>query len=622
MTTDTQSAAIGRRIVVAAGAWASVGAVFGLFVAYLTVITNESLIGSGASLRFALFVSVTYAGICLLLGGIVASGGALNQRRRRSRTLNPADASPPIAPWFTAHLIAALAALLVVTVGGMLARKPHLRRYPASATATTAMAGFAAAAAVASRATKRLRVRRCWSSVLALFAIAVTLVLVLLSLDRPPMRPDRVALPRRSASAARLMLLGLDGADWRRIRPLVARGRLPTFATLMRDGVTAPLHTMRPTNSPILWSTIITGTTASQHGVYDFNETPLPGLPCGVQRLHVARFLPLLGGMRALMRGLHDAGVLALFPVTSCHRRAKALWNILSDQGERVAVINWWATWPSESVNGYLVSDNNPWRAARIALIFDHVNPAIQGVTYPEGLMAELAAVAPMPTQRSNDEILATPFFADLNAADRLALTRAATLKYLDTTRAVDAFSAASSFYLADKERFALLTAYLPGIDNSSHYAGHQPAVIDHYYEFVDGLLAGFLQRMDANTTLVIVSDHGWDYGRRRSFGHESGPDGILLLYGAGVRRGVELSQTPSLLDITPTLLALLGLPASDEMPGRVIEEALQPDVLAAVPRTPLASYGAYTPPARIPSRNDELTSETMEKLRALGYVR
>jgi predicted AlkP superfamily phosphohydrolase/phosphomutase len=621
MTTETQSAAIGRRIVVAAGAWASVGAVFGSFVAYRTVGTNESLIGSGACVRFAISVSVAYSGICLLLGGIVAAVAAWSQRKQPART-TLAKPSPPIAPWFTAHLIAALTTLLVVTVGDVLAQEAYLRTFPVTVTATAAAIGLVATTAVVSRATGRLRTRRCWPSLLALLAIFLVLVLVLHSLDQPPVRPQRVALPARTAPAARLMLLGLDGADWRRIHPLVARGRLPTFATLIRDGVTAPLHTMRPTFSPILWSTIITGTIASQHGVYDYGETPLPGLPCGVQRLHDARFLPSVGGMRALMRDLHDVGVLAMFPITSCHRRAKTLWNILSELGDRVAVINWWATWPSESVNGYLVSDNNPWRAARIALTFDHVNPAIQGVAYPEGLMAELAAVAAMPTERSNDEILATPFFADLNAADRHALTRDATVKYLDTTRAVDAFSVASSFYLADKERFALLTAYLPGIDNASHYAGHQAAVIDHYYEFVDGLLAGFLQRMDANTTLVLVSDHGWEYVRRKRFGHRHGPDGILLLYGAGVRRGVELSQTPSLLDITPTLLALLGLPASDEMPGHVIDEALQPDVLAAVPRTRLATYGAYTPPASIPARNDELTSETMEKLRALGYLR
>lgn len=59
--------------------------------------------------------------------------------------------------------------------------------------------------------------------------------------------------------------------------------------------------------------------------------------------------------------------------------------------------------------------------------------------------------------------------------------------------------------------------------------------------------------------------------------GHHDRP-GVLVMAGPGVRAGAEVGEC-STLDLAPTILTLLGLPVPGYMTGRVLEEALEPDV-------------------------------------------
>ena len=60
--------------------------------------------------------------------------------------------------------------------------------------------------------------------------------------------------------------------------------------------------------------------------------------------------------------------------------------------------------------------------------------------------------------------------------------------------------------------------------------------------------------------------------------------DGILFLQGPGVKQGVTISGA-TVLDITPTILALYGLPTANDMDGRPIEDALKPGVMKRISR-------------------------------------
>ncbi len=68
----------------------------------------------------------------------------------------------------------------------------------------------------------------------------------------------------------RLVLLGLDGADWRIINPLIAEGCLPNFKKVVDGGSHAKLRSTIPPFTPPAWSSIFTGVNPGKHGIFDF----------------------------------------------------------------------------------------------------------------------------------------------------------------------------------------------------------------------------------------------------------------------------------------------------------------------------------------------------------------
>ena len=72
------------------------------------------------------------------------------------------------------------------------------------------------------------------------------------------------------AIGRRVIVLGLDGLDFELTRDLMARGRLPHFAKVAARGGFASLGTSIPPQSPVAWSSFITGFDPSGHGIFDF----------------------------------------------------------------------------------------------------------------------------------------------------------------------------------------------------------------------------------------------------------------------------------------------------------------------------------------------------------------
>src|SRR5262245_7666940 len=56
----------------------------------------------------------------------------------------------------------------------------------------------------------------------------------------------------RSSAPQPVVLIGLDGADWNIIEPLIAAGRMPHMAALAARGARARLLTINPTLSPVI----------------------------------------------------------------------------------------------------------------------------------------------------------------------------------------------------------------------------------------------------------------------------------------------------------------------------------------------------------------------------------
>jgi hypothetical protein len=71
---------------------------------------------------------------------------------------------------------------------------------------------------------------------------------------------------------------------------------------------------------------------------------------------------------------------------------------------------------------------------------------------------------------------------------------------------------------------------------------------------------------------------------------HGEAPDGVLLMAGEGIRPGATPAGA-SVLDVTPTLLYLMGLPVARDMEGRVLTEILEPAFARQNPVTFIPSY-------------------------------
>ena len=84
-----------------------------------------------------------------------------------------------------------------------------------------------------------------------------------------------VALAGPAHGAGRVVLVGVDGAGWPQLDPLLAEGRMPNLDALMRDGVHADLATVEPVNSPTVWTSIATGRSPEVHTITDFFSTAL-----------------------------------------------------------------------------------------------------------------------------------------------------------------------------------------------------------------------------------------------------------------------------------------------------------------------------------------------------------
>ena len=125
--------------------------------------------------------------------------------------------------------------------------------------------------------------------------------------------------------AKRVLLIGWDAADWAFLTPLLDGGKMPNLQRLIETGTSGRIATLQPILSPILWTSIATGKRGDKHGVLSFIEPTPDGK-----------------GVR---------------PVSSYSRRAKALWNILSQLGRRSIVVNWFASHPAERINGAVVSN-------------------------------------------------------------------------------------------------------------------------------------------------------------------------------------------------------------------------------------------------------------------------
>lgn len=140
-------------------------------------------------------------------------------------------------------------------------------------------------------------------------------------------------------------------------------------------------------------------------------------------------------------------------------------------------------------------------------------------------------------------------------------------------------------------------------------YAGpHAADAPDLIVETAPGHHGGF----DLEEIVTDVSD-----AALRNISGSHTPEGILIAAGGPFRRGIEI-DAPSLADVLPTAIHLLGAPLPDDLDGRVLEEALDPEWVAAHPVRSAAREGGAGDRVTLSSDDED---EMRKFLQGLGYV-
>jgi hypothetical protein len=456
------------------------------------------------------------------------------------------------------------------------------------------------------------------------------LVAVALSLLASIVRPTPGAV-----AETRLLVFGMDGASWERIDAL----ELPALAALERDGARAVLRSEEPMLSPILWTTMASGVSPDVHGIRGFRTRS--------DDCRAARF----------------------WDVARAHGQTVGLYKWLvtwpPDPALAFDVPAWLAATP-ETVPADLsfVKALELRQGSDVAHALEAIPRGLRWGTIVEALRVRLTD-DPVALQRLRVAIDRDVLVWQLHrarpqvvafvtyATDALGHTHWGTVALDDAYRQADAVLAEiraqvpnatvvvlgdHGFRAADGRDAG--TAFAPRTEALARILGvevvrmgRKLVVLSPEVARVEAALAALIQSSTGAPLYrweptrgglgLTFADERVDAARLASdtvagrplsdfaslttpFSGEHDPDGVWLAAGPGIAPG--RAEPMTLLDVAPTLLALLGLPAARDMPGTV-------RFGAELPRVPTYAHLVRARGEAAPAPVNEAA------LRALGYA-
>jgi len=364
--------------------------------------------------------------------------------------------------------------------------------------------------------------------------------------------------------ASKILVIGWDAAEWSVIEPLIQQGKMPALQKLMSEGVYGRLKTLDPPLSPMLWTSIATGVRADKHGVCGFVEP-----------------VPTGEGLR---------------PVTSTSRKVKAIWNMFTQENLKTNVVSWWPSNPVEEINGVMVS--NLYQVATKASREDWKMP--DGTIHPKEREEEMKEFRVHPHEITLNMV--APFVPNIVEDIELRKDKrvASIIKIIANAASVHA----ASTHLMENTEWDFMGIYHDAIDHFCHTAMryHPPLrkhinekefenfkhVVESGYQFHDMMLERTLELIDDQTTVILLSDHGFYSDHRRPLqipkepsgpAAEHSPYGVIVMKGPGIKNTGEEITGASIIDITPTILALSGLPLGSDMEGKSLTYAFSEEI-------------------------------------------
>ncbi|NCD32541.1 MAG: tetratricopeptide repeat protein [Spartobacteria bacterium] len=404
-------------------------------------------------------------------------------------------------------------------------------------------------------------------------------------------------------AAKKLLLVGWDSADWSIIRPLLDEGKMPNLAGLIESGVMGDLSTLYPSLSPMIWTSIATGKRPYKHGIYGFSEPSPHG---GVQ------------------------------PVTNLSRKTRTIWNMMHLEGLTSNVVGWWPSHPAEPIRGVMVSNHYQ----QVVGPLDKAWTVKPGTVHPQRLVEPLAGLRLHPAELTAEHI--GPFVPDFGKIDQDKDKR---LENIAKTLAECTSVHAAATALMQLEPWDFMAVYYDSIDHFCHgfMRYHPPRmpmvseedfemykdVVTSGYRYHDLMLGALLHLAGPETTVMLISDHGFHAGGLRPKAtplEPAGPAvqhrdyGIFVMKGPGIKKD-ERIYGASVLDIAPTILYAMGKPVGEDMDGvPLISAFVEPeDVRSISTWDEVPGEDGTHPPEMVMDPVD--SDESMRQLVALGYI-
>ncbi len=416
----------------------------------------------------------------------------------------------------------------------------------------------------------------------------------------------------------KVVVFGIDGLEWGMVEELGPQA-MPNLHALRDAGVWGTVEATSPVMSPIIWTSVVSGYPGEVHGVAGWTDG------------------------RAHAFNASDV-------------RVMRIWDVASAQGLDSLVVGWLMTWPAQPIQGQMLSERLVWS---FPMNKDPSDPLLSfsrsqhedlaGLASPPELAERAAALLPQDAwieqhplayqvreygapfhPMLRDELHVRVFEqewvgsdADLglvyiNGADQVSHLYwsyqdegAAKLMELQP----EEHSRQARLEMQGSSRRAVPYSEAP-ITAAQIAAGAE--FVPDYYRYIDTLVGRVLDVVDLETTtLLICSDHGFKLGAKHPLvggGHSR--RSAVLWAGAGVDAQASIPEG-TVLDVGPTLYALLGLPAARDWSGRV-QGSVFPD-LAEV--QPVETWVLQDRAELAVRRGLEDNPQLKAQLEALGYV-
>ncbi len=413
--------------------------------------------------------------------------------------------------------------------------------------------------------------------------------------------------PSNPAPSKKVLLIGWDSADWKIINDLLAEGGMDGIRSLMDGGTYGNLATLEPQLSPMLWTSIATGKMAYHHGVEGFTEVD-----------------PVSGN---------------IVPVSAATRKCKTLWEMLGEKGLRSHIVSWFATQGEQDLDGKMVS-NMFAHLKGVAPDTDPEDfpPPMPGTYWPEDLADTMNELRVSPHEI--DEEILQPFLPKGHKIDQSRDKRLNPLRE-HLAEAYSVHSAATHLMDTDPD-WDFMAIYYRAIDEISHHFMHYHPpkmegipeedfeiyqhVVKSTYRAHDMMLQTLLQKAGPDTTVILVSDHGFHSDHLRPEFTPRVPAGITVWHR---NQGVLLAKDPASppATISTAHACSISLPPSSTTSAspsaRTWKAASSP---SCFPRKtlwiPFPPGKTRAPPGkRRGSLSTEESEALLEQFVALGYI-